>query len=155
MSSFMYSWVSLSQTFMIFWYSKLWECMLQKPQVPTARISGDWNHTWWERKTSGYTAFGIFKRLWQTRALENKVQLWPILSCVVTSFLCPTNSVIKIHAYFYRWSRNFLPTVVFVFYFTSWYNSNILPKFGVSQYNSLSVQSWRKFQNENSFTRND
>ena len=26
----------------------------------------------------GYASFGIFKKLWQTCALENKVQLWPI-----------------------------------------------------------------------------
>jgi len=26
----------------------------------------------------------------QTRGLENKLQLWPILFCVIRRFLCPT-----------------------------------------------------------------
>jgi len=43
--SFMYSWVSLSHYFIMFYYSKLWECMLQKPLVRTACISGDRNQT--------------------------------------------------------------------------------------------------------------
>jgi len=63
--------------------------MLQKPLVPTARISGDYNQTWPRSGTSGCAGFGIFKRLWQTRGLENKVQLWPLLSCVIRRFLCP------------------------------------------------------------------
>ena len=44
--SFMYSCVSLTQSLMMFYYSKLWECMLQKPRVPTAYIGRDCNQTW-------------------------------------------------------------------------------------------------------------
>jgi len=38
------------------------------------------------------------QRFWQTHALENKVQLWPLLCCVIRRFLCSWNYVIKIHA---------------------------------------------------------
>jgi len=68
--------------------------MLQKPLVPTARISGDCDQTWpreWNKRVRWIL---IFKRLWQTRGLENKVQLWPILSCAIRRFLCPKNYVI-------------------------------------------------------------
>jgi len=61
----------------------------QKPVVSTAWISGDCNQTWPRSGTSGWAGFDIFKRLWQTRGLENKVQLWPILSCVIRAFLYP------------------------------------------------------------------
>jgi len=63
--------------------------MLSKPLVATARISGDCNQTWPGSGTKGCAGFGIFKRPWQTRSLENKAQLWPILSCVMKRFLCP------------------------------------------------------------------
>ena len=112
-----YVFVSLpSQSFMMFYYSKLWECMLQKPLVPTARISGDCNQTWAGSGTSGCAGFGIFKTLWQTRVLGNKAQLWPILSCVIRRFVCPKNPVIKIHAYLYRWWGNFLVSFWILFH---------------------------------------
>jgi len=102
----MYSWLSLSQSFMMFYYLKLWECMLQKPLVPTARITGDCNQTWPGSGTRGCAGSGIFKRLWQTRGLENKVQLWPILSWIIR--FCAPNFFIKIHAYLYRSPGKFL-----------------------------------------------
>jgi len=59
------SWVSLSQSFMMFYYSKLWECMLQKLLIPTARIIGECNQTSPPGSgKSGCAGFGIFKRLW-------------------------------------------------------------------------------------------
>jgi len=61
--------------------------MLQKPLVPTARISSDCNQTWPGSGTSGSAGFDIFKKLWQTRGSENMVQLCPILSCVIRGFL--------------------------------------------------------------------
>jgi len=61
--------------------------------------------------------------------------------------------VIKIHGDFCRWSGKFC--LIFAFSLTTCYNSNALPQFGMSQYNSLNVQSWLKFQNGDSFTRND
>jgi len=82
--------------------------MLQKPLVVTACISDDCNQTWPGSGTNGCAWFGIFKRLWQTRALENKVQLWPMLSCVIRRLWCPKKSVTEIQEYLYRWSRNFL-----------------------------------------------
>jgi len=61
----------------------------RNPLVPTTRISGDCYQTWPGSGTRGFAGFGIFKRLWQTRGLENMVQLWPIWSCVIRRFLCP------------------------------------------------------------------
>jgi len=64
--------------------------MLQKLLVPTARIIGECNQTSPPGSgKSGCAGFGIFKRLWLTRGLESKVQLWPILSCIIRRFLCP------------------------------------------------------------------
>jgi len=57
------SWVSPSQVFIMFYFSNLWECMLQKPLAPTARISGDCNQTWSGSRKE------IFNRLWQTRVV--------------------------------------------------------------------------------------
>jgi len=59
--------------------------------VPTAHtaVIVTTNQTWPGSGTRGCAGFGIFERLWQTRGLENKVQLRPILSCVVRRFLCP------------------------------------------------------------------
>jgi len=57
--------------------------MLQKPLVPTARISGDCNQTWPGSGTRECAEFGIFNRLWQTRGLESKGnsgQFYPVLS---------------------------------------------------------------------------
>jgi len=77
--------ISPSQSLMIFYYSQLWEHMFKKSVIVfTARISGDCNQTW-----PGSGNKEIFKRLWQTRGLEHKVQLWPILSCVIRRLLCP------------------------------------------------------------------
>jgi len=74
--------------------------MFQKTLVPTARISGDCNQIWTGSGTSGRARFGIFKRRWQTRGLENKVQLWPILSGVNRRFLCPKDLSLKLmHIY--------------------------------------------------------
>jgi len=56
-----------------------------------------------------------------------------------------------IHADFCRWSRNILPK--FNFFFASLCNSNGLSQFGISQYNSVSVQFWFKFQSGNGFMR--
>jgi len=47
--------------------------MLQKPLVPAARISSDCNQTWPRSGKSSCAGFGIFRRLWQSRGLENKV----------------------------------------------------------------------------------
>jgi len=44
--------------------------------------------------------------------------------------------------------------LVFVFSFTSYYNSNVSPQFGMSQYTGSDVQSWPKFQSGNNFTWN-
>jgi len=44
--------------------------------------------------------------------------------------------------------------IVFAFSFTSYYKSNVLPQFGMSQYDSLNVQAFAKFQSSDSFTRN-
>ena len=82
LSSFMYSWLaSLPQSVLLmFYYSKLWECMLQKPLVPTPCCSDDCNQIWPWSGTSAWAGYGM---------LENKVQLWLILSCVIRRFLCP------------------------------------------------------------------
>jgi len=56
---------------------------------PDGSHSDDCNQTWPGSGTSGCAGFGIFERLWQTRGSENKVQLWPILSCVVRWFWYP------------------------------------------------------------------
>jgi len=45
--------------------------------------------------------------------------------------------------------------IVFAFSFTSYYESNVLPQFGMSQYDSLNVQALTRFQSSDSFTRND
>ena len=58
----------------------------------------------------------VFKILRQTSALENKMQLWPLLCCVVRRILWPKNSVIKVHADFCRWLRNFLPSFCIFFH---------------------------------------
>jgi len=60
----------------------------QNSGTPIARTRGDCDHTWRERRWSGCAAFGVFKRLWQRCALENKVHLWSILRCVIRRFLC-------------------------------------------------------------------
>jgi len=114
--SFIYSWVSLCQSFMMFYYSKSLRVHASETLVPTACISGDCNQTWPGSGTSGRAEFGIFKRLWQTRGFENKVQLWPMLSCVIRRLSCPQNSVIKIYAYLHRWSGNFLASFWILFH---------------------------------------
>jgi len=74
--------------------------MLQKPLVPTARISSDCIQTGLGSGTSGRAGFGIFKMLWQTCGSENKVQLWPILPCVIRRFLGPKELSLKcMHIY--------------------------------------------------------
>jgi len=42
-----------------------------------------------ERGANVYAASGSIRRLWQTRAFENKVQLRPILRSAIRRFLCP------------------------------------------------------------------
>ena len=151
--SFMHLWVFLCQSFMMFYYLKLWERMLQKPLVPTACISGDCNQTWPGSGTSGCAGFRILKRLWQIRGLENKAQLWPILSCVISRFLCPKNSVIKIHAYLYRLSGNFLVSFCILFHELLQF-VNVLRNL---EWRSKTVWMFNRDQNfrGNSFTRND
>jgi len=122
------TWVSLSQSFMMFYYSKLWECMFQKPLVPSTpritRISGDCTQTWQGRGTRGRAGFGIFKWLWQTRGLENKMQLWPILSCVIRRCSCRKDLSLKFIHIHTEDQRTF--GLVFAFYFISYcYNSRI------------------------------
>jgi len=77
---------------MTFQYSQLRECMLQTP-LPLAPavivVRRD------ERRTSGYAAFGIFKTLWLTRALENKVQLWPFYAVLSEDFCIHENLSLK------------------------------------------------------------
>jgi len=51
--------------------------------------SGDCNQTWPGSGTRRCAGFSIFAKLWQNRGLENKVQIWLILSCVVRGFLYP------------------------------------------------------------------
>jgi len=105
-------------------YSKLRERMYQKPLVPTARISGDCNQTWPESGTSGCAGFGIFKGLWQTRGLKNKVQRWPVLSCVIRKFLYPKDLSLKFMHIFTDDQRTFW--LFFAFYFTTYcYNSRM------------------------------
>jgi len=113
----------LSLSFMMFYCSELWERMLQKPLVPIACISGDCNQTWPRSGISVYAGFGIFRRLWQTRGLENKVQFWPILSCVIIRFLCLKSLSLKL-MHVYTDDRRFF-WLVFAFYFTSCYNSRM------------------------------
>jgi len=67
-----------------------------------------------------------------------------ILCCVIRRFLCRWKSVIEIHTDFCRWSGNFL--LVFTVSSTNCYNCNVFQQFGMSQYNSLNVQSWPKFK---------
>ena len=43
------------------------------------------DQTWRERGRSGHAAFGILKRFWQIRVLENKV-LWPIYAVLSENF---------------------------------------------------------------------
>ena len=45
--------------------------------------------------------------------------------------------------------------LVSAIYFTSCYNSNVLPQSGMSQYNGLKNQLRPKFQTRDSFTEND
>jgi len=133
------------------------ECMLQKPLVLTVSISGDCNQTLPGSGTSGCAGFGIFKRLWRTRGLENKVQLRPILSCVIRRFLCPKNLSLKFkhvytddQAYLYRtfW-------LVFAFYFTSCYNFRMYCR--NLECRNKTVWMFKRDQNfrGHSFTRND
>ena len=108
------------------YYSKIWKCMLQKPLVPTACISGDCNQTWPGSGTRGCAGFGIFKSLWQTRGLGNKVQLWIILSCVIRRFLCPKIMSLKLMHTYADDQGNFW--LVFAFYYTSWLQfEHVLP----------------------------
>jgi len=114
-----HSWVSFSQSFMMFYYSKLWEGMFQTPLVPsTPRISGDCTQTWRESGTSGTAGFGIFKWLWQTRGLENKMQLWPVLSCVIRRCSCRNDLSLKFIHIHTGDQRTFW--LVFAFYFISY-----------------------------------
>ena len=149
------SWVSLSQSFMMFYYSKLWECMFQKPLVPsTPRISGDCTQTWRGSGTSGRVGFGIFKWLWQTRGLENKVQLWPTLSCVIRRFLCPKDLSLKIIHIHTDDQRTFW--LVVAFYFIS-YSYNSRKHYRNLECRNKTVWMFNLDQNfrGNSFTRND
>jgi len=57
--------------------------LVHAPKPPIARNSGDCEQTWRERGTSGNGGFGVVKKLRQTRALENKGQLWPMLCCII------------------------------------------------------------------------
>ena len=149
----MYSWVSLSHYFIMFYYSKLWECMLQKPLVRTACISGDCNQIWPGSGTRGCAGFGIFKRLWQTRGLENKVQLWPMLSCVIRRLLCPKNYVILFRHIYTDYQGTFW--LVFAFYFTSCHNSRTY--YRNLECRNKTVWMFNRDQNSrgNSFTRNE
>jgi len=151
--SFIYFWISLNQYFMMSYYTKLWERMFQKSLVPTACISGDCNQTWPGSGTSGYAGFGIFKRLGQTRGLENMEQLWPVLSGVIRRLLCPKNSVIKIQANYIDDQGTFW--LVFAFYFTSCYNSRM--HYRNLECRNKTVWMFNRDQNlrGNSFTRND
>ena len=129
----MYSWLlSLPQSVLydVFLLKTLRGYAAETPKVPTARISVDCDRTWSGSETRECAGFGIFTMLWQTRGLENKVQLWPILSCVIRRFLCP-NMVIKSHAYLYRWSGNFLVIFCVLFHLLL-QSENVLPQFGVS-----------------------
>jgi len=127
--------VSLSQSFVMFCYSKFWDCMLQKPLVRTARIISDCNQTW---PQSG-----------KSNGLENKVQLWPMLSCIFRRFLCPKichwNPCIFIQ----------LIRELFALYFTSCYNSGMYCR--SLECRNKTVWMFNREQNfrGNSFTRND
>jgi len=52
---------------------KFWESMLQTPHRSHHMLLCP--QAWRERGTAGCGTFGVFKRLLQTRTLENKVQL--------------------------------------------------------------------------------
>jgi len=68
---------------------------VQAPEPPTARTSDDnCNQTWREKGISGYAAFGIFRRLWQTLALENMLQFWPIYAVSSEDFC--TNKILSL-----------------------------------------------------------
>jgi len=95
--SFSYAFFCLFFYFMYLWLvrfpqSVLHDILLLKilrvhvpetPAVPTPLISDDCNQTWPGSGTRGYAGFGLFKRPWQTRGLENMMPLWPMLSCVI------------------------------------------------------------------------
>ena len=67
---------------------KLKTLRVHAPEPSTACTSGQCDQTRRKWGTSGYATFGIIKRLWQTRAFENKVQLWPVSCCVIKRILC-------------------------------------------------------------------
>ena len=148
----MYSWVSLSQSFMMFYYSNLWECMLQKPLSPYSshqwRLQPDLTREW----KSGCAGFGIFERLWQTRVLENKGQLWSILSCVVRKCLCPKNYVFQNSCILSQVIREFLPGCCILFHYKLLQFECITAVWSViTQQCQCRDQNFRG----NSFTRND
>jgi len=109
------SWVSLIQSFMMFYHSILWVHALEIPS-PYGSQSDDCNSTWPESGIRGCAGFGIIERLWQTRGLETKVQLWPILSCVIRISCAQQILYFEIHAYLYRWSGNFLVSFCILFH---------------------------------------
>ena len=150
------SWLSLSPSFMMFCCSKLWECMFQKPLVPTPRISGDCNQSWLWSGTSGRAGFAIFNRLWQTRGLKNNLQLWPISSCVIRRFLWPENLSVKFTHIYEDDQETFW--LFFAFYFTSYcYNSRMFYRNLECPNKIVCIKMFNRDQNfrGNGFTRND
>jgi len=131
-SSLMYSWlVSLPHSVLydVLLLNTLRVHALEIPR-PYGSHSDDCNQTWPGSGTRECVGFGVLERLWQTSGLDSKVQIWPILSCVVRRFLCP-KSAIKIHTYLYRWSGNILVSFCILFHWLLQIE-NTLPQFGVS-----------------------
>jgi len=117
---------------------------VQAREPPTACTSGDcellWLHkTWREKVTSGHSAFAIFERLWQTCALENKAQLWPIYAVLSEDY---SNHKILSLKFMHSFVDDYGSVcLIFAFSFTGRYNSNVISQFGMGQYNSLKIQS--------------
>jgi len=145
--------VSLSQSFMTFYYSKLWECLILTFLAPTARISGYCNQTWPGSGTvRGCAGFGIFKGLWQNPWFRKQgATLANFILCYQKIFV-PKNLSLKFMHIYTDDQRTFW--LVFAFYFTSCYNSRM-------NYRNLECRNktvWMFNRNQNfrgnSFTQN-
>jgi len=124
--------------------------MFRKSLVTTPRISGDCDQIWLGSGTTRRAGFGIFKRLWQTRGLENKMNF--ILR--YQKFLCPKNLPLKFMHIYTDDQETFW--LVFAFYFTSYcYNSRMHCR--NLEYPNKTVWMFTRDENfrGNSFARND
>jgi len=135
-------------------------------ESPTTRTSGNCDETWHESGTSGWTAFRIFKSLWQTYALKTRAILANFMLCYQKCFADKIMSLKfmrffaddqgDLFAYLCRWSGNFLSTFRIFFNIAATIRMYlVLPQFEMLQYSSLNVQPWPKFQSGDICTRNN